>query len=166
MRFADSEMGTAGSQGTAMRTVAAFGVTLVLLLVGCAGAAGATRARSSAPTGGSLCLAARGVAKTLIALTSITQITAESPSALKTDYRQIRAAEPALTAASASPKIKTDVRTVLGFVNLAATDLAKVKWNIDGLLPYVGTLIPAANRTETPVKALRTYLRGTCELAI
>jgi hypothetical protein len=147
--------------GIDVRAVAALGFALVLLAFCAGGAAAAPSSTSSVAAGGRLCTTARGVATDILKSTSVGNgqvVTAN----IKTTYLKIVRAEPSLLAASTGP-IKSDLRQVFGFVNLAVADLKKVNWKTSALRPYAPTLLARAAAVQRPLHALKIYFTRTCK---
>jgi hypothetical protein len=129
-----------------------------------AGAAPLSRAGRDNDMAGSFCGVARGVARDIVDSTSSSNGRVV-PANIKTTYEKIAAAEPALLASASTP-IKSDLRPVFGFVNLAIDDFTKVNWNPSGMSPYVPMLIARARAVQTPLHALKLYFKTTCKLNV
>jgi hypothetical protein len=142
------------------RISATFGVTALLLAL-CVGSASAAPRSSASAT--SLCSVAKGVAKDIVNSTTFSKTV--TPANLKTTYLKIKAAEPALLGAS-SGALKTDLRQVFGFVNVVIADFQKVNWQPSGIVQYLPSLAPKAQKVDRPLKTLKVYFATTCKLDV
>src|SRR5438045_350043 len=123
-----------------MRPVHVHSVAVLALALGAlgAGSASASPSPTSRSAAASLCSVSKAVATDLAHSTSISPTS--TPAGLKRVYGKLESAKPALIGA-ASGSLKTDMRKVFGFVDLANTDLEKVNWQISQLVPYVPALL-------------------------
>jgi hypothetical protein len=144
-----------------MKLVSATFVVTVALLALCAGAASAAPSSSTSAT--SLCSVAKGVARDIVNSTTVSKtVTAAN---LRTTYLKIKAAEPSLLGAS-SGALRTDLRQVFGFVNVLIVDFQKVNWQPSGVVQYLPSLEPKAQKLARPLHALKAYFEGTCKLDV
>jgi len=135
---------------------------LVLALIASTAAGAATSSRA---TSASFCGVARGVARDIVASTSVSDNISVMRSNARTAYTKIAAAEPALLA-SAPGSLKPHLRPVFGFVNLLIVDLKKVNWHAGELGPYAPTLIARAKAVSGHIPPLKVYFRATCKLDV
>jgi hypothetical protein len=137
----------------------------LVVLAGFSTSAGAAPSSRSIPErAGSFCGVARGVARSILNSTSVSN-SRVSPANAKATWLKVAAAEPALLA-SAPKRIKADLRPVFGFVNLLIADYKKVNWNGAGLAPYAPTLLARAQAIQKPLNALKVYFKTTCKLNV
>jgi hypothetical protein len=145
-----------------MRRGACSSALALVLLLGCAVGANASRA-SSRVSADRFCTVSRGVATDIVNLTNV--MGASSPAKLKAEFADITAAAPALKS-SAPAKLKTDVNQVLGFATVLKGDLAAVGWSIIGLAPKLPTLAAQGAKVKPAILALRAYYEGPCKFDV
>jgi hypothetical protein len=135
-------------------------LAVAALAAAATGAAVATAARTA--TDSKLCTVARGVARDIVASTSVSRGTV-NPASIRTTYEKIAGAEPAVLAAASTPQ-KTDLKPVFAFVNLVIADFRKVNWNPAGIAPYASTLLVRAQAVQGHIHRLQVYFRTVCKL--
>jgi hypothetical protein len=139
-----------------------IGFAVVALAV-CVGSSSAAPRSGASAT--SLCSVAKSVARDIVNSTSISSKAGVSAANLKTTYLKIKAAEPSLLGAS-SGALKTDLRQVFSFVNVVIVDFQKVNWQPSGILPYLPSLLPRAQKVEKPLQVVKGYFENTCKLHV
>ncbi len=70
-----------------------------------------------------------------------------TPTALKTAYTKVAAAEPSLLA-TAPASLKPDLRPVFGFINVLIADFKQANWKISNLRPQLPTLAAQADKVK------------------
>jgi hypothetical protein len=139
-------------------------VTLIVLAAFSTSAGATSSSGSSRATTQSFCGVARGVARDIVNSTSFSNGRA-LPANVKTTWKRIAAAEPALMSSASTP-IKADLRPVFGFVNLLIADFEKANWTASGLARYAPALVPRAQAIQPQLHALKAYFNGTCKLGV
>jgi hypothetical protein len=144
-----------------MKLVSLLVVVLALAAV-TAASAGATPAAQTASR--SFCSTARGVARSIVNSTTLPSGRV-TPTALKTAYTKVAAAEPSLLA-TAPASLKPELRPVFDFINVLIADFKKANWKISNLAPKLPTLAAQADRVSPHIRRVRSYLNTTCKLNV
>jgi hypothetical protein len=138
---------------------------LVVVLALTASTAASAGATATAQTGSSsFCGTARGVARSIVNSTTLPSGRV-TPTALKTAYTKVAAAEPSLLA-TAPAALKPDLRPVFGFINVLIADFKQANWKISNMTPQLPALAAKADKVSPHIRKVRAYLNSTCKLDV
>ena len=137
-------------------------VVVLALTAATAESAGATPAAQTGSRG--FCSTARGVARSIVTSTTLPSGRV-TPTALKTAYTKVAAAEPSLLA-TAPASLKPDLRPVFGFINVLIADFKQANWRISNLRPQLPMLAAQADKVNPHIRKVRSYLNTTCKLNV